>query len=75
MLELGDRRVGDPSENVGKPRMRIDLIELGTHNQRRHEGVAIGTTVGAGKSHDFLPRAEPRSARSVALFVGRPGSQ
>lgn len=37
LLEPDDRRVGDTSENVGKARLRIDVIEHGPHSQRRQE--------------------------------------
>jgi hypothetical protein len=29
LLELGDRGVGDASEDIGKPRLWIDVVELG----------------------------------------------
>lgn len=33
LLEPDDRGVGDASEHVGEPRLWIDVIELGAHDQ------------------------------------------
>ncbi|OHV77372.1 hypothetical protein LCM4579_27290 [Ensifer sp. LCM 4579] len=55
MLEPGDRGVGDASEHVGKPCLRIDVVKLGAHDQ----SVAMKAARSAprskpAKSHDFL---------------------
>lgn len=42
MLEPGDLGVGDASEHVGEPGLRIEVVEPGAHDQRRHQGGAIG---------------------------------
>ncbi len=44
-----DRRVRNVGEDVGKPGLRIDIVELSTHDQRRHEGGTISTTIRSGE--------------------------
>ena len=65
-LEPGDRRVGDASEHVGEPGLWIDVIELGAHDQRCHEGSAMGTTIRAGKE----PRLSDESEAPQRPFGG-----
>ncbi len=69
MLQLGNRGVRDAGKNVGKPCLRIDVVELCRHDQGGHEGGTVSTRSDPAKSHDFLPSAKPLSARSAALFV------
>jgi hypothetical protein len=56
-----DSVVVEAGEDVGEPGLRIDVVELGGHDQRCHDGGAVGATFGAGE--------QPGSARSAALFV------
>jgi hypothetical protein len=45
--------VGDAAEHVGEPSQRIDVIELGRHDQRGHGGSPVGATFGAGEEPRF----------------------
>ena len=49
LLQPADRRVRNVGEDVGKPGLRVDVIELGAHDQRRHEGGTISTTIRSGE--------------------------
>ena len=42
------RDVGDASEDVGQPCLRIDVVELGRHDQRGHGRCSVGAAFGAG---------------------------
>ncbi len=53
MLQPADRRVCHVGEDVGEPGLRVDVIELGRHDQRGHEGGAISTTIRAGEEPRF----------------------
>jgi hypothetical protein len=39
--------IGDAGEHVGKPRLRIDVLELGGLNQREHDRGAFAAEIGA----------------------------
>jgi hypothetical protein len=39
------RDVGDASEDVGEPGLRIDIVELGCGNQTKSEGRALTAAV------------------------------
>ena len=54
-IGLGDvlRRVGDPGEHVGKPGLRVDVVELCRHDQRGHHRGTVGTAFGASKQPGF----------------------
>jgi len=41
--------VGDASQHVSEPGLRIDLAELGRRDQRRNRGSSIGAALGAGE--------------------------
>src|ERR1700748_3790571 len=43
------REVGDPGEHIGKPGLRVDVVELSRHDQGGHDGSTLGTTIGAGE--------------------------
>jgi hypothetical protein len=49
--------VGDAAEDVGEPSQRIDVIELGRHDQRGHGGSPVGATFGAGEEPGFKTNA------------------
>ena len=51
--------VGDAAEHVGEPSQRIDVIELGRHDQRGHGGSPIGATFGAGEEPGFSAKCKP----------------
>lgn len=69
LLEPSDRGDGDASEHVGEPRLWIDVIELGAHDQCCHEGGAISTAVGAGKE-PCLPAQSEAAQRPFGGVVG-----
>jgi hypothetical protein len=47
------------SEDVGEPSQRIDVIELGRHDQRGHGGSPVGATFGAGEEPGFSAKCKP----------------
>lgn len=49
----------DAGEHIGKPSLRIDVIELGGHDQRCHECGPISTAVGAGEQPRFSAKSHP----------------
>lgn len=49
LLQPADRSVGDTGKDVSKPGLWVDVIELGRHHQRGHEGDAISTTIRSGE--------------------------
>ena len=48
-MELGLRNIGDASERICQPGLRIDVVELCRHDQRRHDNGPVGATFGAGE--------------------------
>ncbi len=46
-LDSGNGRFGDAGEDIGKPGLRIDVVELCGVEQCRHEGGAVGTAIRA----------------------------
>lgn len=54
------RDVGDAGENVGQPGLRIDVVELGRHNERGHGCRSVGAAFGAGEE----PRLSPQRKSS-----------
>jgi len=55
LIDPGCRMVGDASEHVGEPGLRIDAIELGGGDQGVDRRCPLATAVGA----DEQPRAAP----------------
>ena len=43
------REVGDPGKHVGKPGLWVDVVELCRHDQRHHDGGALGAALRAGE--------------------------
>ena len=66
------REVGDPGKHVGKPGLWVDVVELSRHDQGRHGGSTLGTTIGAGEQPGFAGRMD----RSTVLLSSsmRPSS-
>ena len=52
------REVGDPGEHIGKPCLRVDVVELGGHDQGGHDGSTLGTTIGAGEQPGFAAQGK-----------------
>src|SRR5215475_24697 len=50
--------VVDAGEHVCEPGLRIDVVELCRHDQRRHDGGAVGAAIRAGEEPGFAPESE-----------------
>ena len=48
--------LGDAGEHVGEPGLRIDVVELGRHDQRGHDRGAVGSAIGACEQPGFPPQ-------------------
>ena len=48
-FDFGNGRFGDAGEDIGKPGLRVDIVELCRVEQRRHEGGAVGSTIRSGE--------------------------
>src|SRR5262249_60893487 len=55
-------------EHVGEPSLRIDIVELGSGDQRVDRSGAPAAVVGAGEGPVLSPESDGRSSRSAALF-------
>ena len=55
----------DPAEHVGKPSLRIDVVQLGGLDQREHRGGPFPAPIGAGEQ----PRAAADGNRPVILPI------
>ena len=63
--------VGDFVEDVGEPRLRIDIVQLaGLDETCTWMAARCRPRPSRQNSHDFRPSATPRSARSAALLKG-----
>lgn len=60
------RVLGDAGEYIGEPSLRIDVIHLRGHDQRRHHGSAVGAAFGASEQ----PRL-PAESKSAERPFGR----
>ncbi len=58
MLQLGNRGVRDAGKNVGKPCLRIDVVELCRHDQGGHESGTVSTTIRSGEEPRFSAECE-----------------
>ena len=59
--------IGDATQGVGEPGLRVDAVELRGLDQRKHRSSAL-TAAEAATSQALRPIAVPRNARSAALF-------
>ena len=48
-MEPALRRLGDASEHIGEPGLRIDIVELGGADQRVHRRRAHAAAVGTAE--------------------------
>lgn len=63
-MEPGGGVIGDASEDVSEPSLRVDVVELGGLDQRVDDGSALATAIGAAEQ----PRlAAQRDAAQRAL--------
>src|SRR5260221_310848 len=49
LIDLADAVIVDAREHVGKPRLRIDIVEARGLDQRVHHGGALAAAIGAGE--------------------------
>ena len=63
LVETSDRMVGDAGDEIGQPGLRIDIVELGGHDQA--EGGALTASVGAGDA------SLPRQAAPARGIIGQ----
>src|SRR5271156_4339949 len=49
LVQPVDSVVVDTGEHVGEPGLRIDVVELGGHDQSGHHRGAFGSAIGTGK--------------------------
>src|ERR1700730_10578499 len=69
LIQPVDSVVIDACKHVGEPGLRIDVVEFGRHDQGRHGGSTLGTTIGAGEQPGFAAQGHhpfilPMSGRS-----------
>src|SRR5271156_5520345 len=64
LVEPVDIVIVDAPEHVGKPSLRIDIVELGRVNERQHHSGALPTAIGAGEQ----PRLPPESNSAQLAF-------
>lgn len=65
-----DRVIVDAREHIGEPSLWINIIELRRHDQRCHDGGAVGTALGPGEQPGFA--AERKAAqRAFSRIVGQ----
>src|ERR1700704_4824775 len=67
LIQVLDIVVVDPTKHVGQPSLRIDVIEPAGLDQRFITAARSPPRSEPANSHDFLPSAMPRSARSAAF--------
>ena len=48
--------IGNAGEHVGEPGLRIDVVELGRHDQGGDGGGAVGSAIGACEQPGFPPQ-------------------
>ena len=62
--------IGDAGEDISEPSLRIDVVELAVWMSVYMSAARSAPRSDPANSHDFLPRAKPRRARSAALLTG-----
>ena len=60
--------LGDASQDVGQPSLRVDIVQFRGADQAVHRRGSLSAAVGTREQPDFLLRAILLSARSAALF-------
>ena len=48
-MQAGLWGVGDPSQDIGQPGLRIDIVQLGGDDQAVHQGRPVAAAIGAGE--------------------------
>lgn len=72
-MEFLGRVFGDARENVGEPRLWVDLVEFAGNDQRVHLGRALAATVGPAEQPCFSPESDA-AQRSLGRIVGQADS-
>ena len=67
-VEPVDRVRGDTGQDVGQPGLRIDVVHLAVTMMLYMAAARCPPRSEPANSHDFLPSAIPRNARSAALL-------
>jgi hypothetical protein len=49
LIQTLDVVIIDARQDIDKPGLRIDIVELGGLDQREHDGSALAATIGAGE--------------------------
>ena len=67
--QFGGLVIGNAGEHVGKPGLRINVVELGRLNQCQHDRGTLAATIGAGEqprlpAERYLPFILPMSGKS-----------
>ena len=62
-------KIGDTGEDVGEPRLGVDVVETTGCDHRQHDGESVGTTLAAGEGPVAPSKAMPLNARSAQLLV------
>jgi hypothetical protein len=60
--------IGNPGQHVGEPGLRIDVVELGSLDQREQHGSAFAAAIGTGEqpclaAEGYQPFILPMSGR------------
>src|SRR6201747_187972 len=63
LVKLALRNACDASEHVSEPGLRIDVVELGRHDQGGHDRGAVGSAIGALAPPRFPP--QPKAAQGT----------
>ena len=72
LVETSDRMVGDAGEDIGQPGLRIDVVELGGHDQAVQEGGALTASVGAGEQPNLPSESQAAQRPLGGIRCGRP---
>jgi len=48
-VQFSGRVIIDPAEHIGEPGLRINAVQLGGLDQRKHRGGTFPTSIGAGE--------------------------
>lgn len=70
MPQSANWRVGDVGEDVGKPGLRSISLSLALMIKVLMKAARSAPRSDPATSHDLLPSAKPRNARSAALLKG-----
>ena len=62
--QSGPRDVSDLAEHIGQPCLRIDVVELGRHDQRGHGCRPVSAALGTGEE----PRLSPQRKSSKSTL-------